>query len=61
METSDIPGLPSGVSLELERKVRHGVYIERKDDRYGGRVPSKKRKAKVATLKKYPFLDWEPV
>ena len=38
-------------SLELERRVRDGVYTERQDDRYGGRVPSEKRKAKVAILK----------
>ena len=38
-------------SSELERRVRDGVYTERQDDRYGGRVPSKKRKAKVAILK----------
>ena len=38
-------------SSELERRVRDGVYTERKDDRYGGRVPPKKRKAKVAILK----------
>ena len=38
-------------SSELERRVRDGVYTERHDDRYGGRVPSKKRKAKVAILK----------
>ena len=36
---------------ELERRVRDGVYIERQDDKYGGRVPSKTRKAKVAILK----------
>ena len=36
---------------ELERGIRDGVYTERQDDRYGGRVPSKKRKAKVAFLK----------
>ena len=29
---------------ELERRVRDGVYTETQDDRYGGRVPSKKRK-----------------
>ena len=38
-------------SSELERRVRDGVYTERQEDRYGGRVPSKKRKAKVAILK----------
>ena len=38
-------------SSELERRVRDGVYTERQDDRYSGRVPSKKRKAKVAILK----------
>ena len=38
-------------SSELERRVRDGVYTERQDDRYGGRVSSKKRKAKVAILK----------
>ena len=38
-------------SSELERRVRDGMYTERQDDRYGGRVPSKKRKAKVAILK----------
>ena len=38
-------------SSELERRVRDGVYTERQDDRYGGRVTSKKRKAKVAILK----------
>ena len=27
------------------------MYTERQDDRYGGRVPSKKRKAKEAILK----------
>ena len=35
-------------SSELERRVRDGVYTERQDDRYGGRVPSKKRKAQMA-------------
>ena len=35
---------------ELERRVL-GVYAERHDDRYGGRVPSKKRKTKMAILK----------
>ena len=35
---------------ELERIVL-GVYTERHDDRYGGRVPSKKRKTKKAILK----------
>ena len=33
------------VSSELERSLR-GVYIERHDDRYGGRVPSKNGKQK---------------
>ena len=37
--------------FELERGVREGVYTERHDDRYGGSVPSKKRKTKVAILK----------
>ena len=37
--------------IELERRVRGGVYTERQDDKYGGRVPSKKRKAMVAILK----------
>ena len=37
------------------------MYTERQDDRYGGRVPSKKHKAKVGYLEKYPFFDWEPV
>ena len=36
---------------ELERGIRDGVHTERQDDRYGGRVLSKKRKAKVAILK----------
>ena len=36
---------------ELERGVRDRVYTERQDDRHGGRVPSKKRKAKLAVLK----------
>ena len=36
-------------SSELERTERDGVYTERQDDRYGGRVPSKKRKAKVTS------------
>ena len=35
---------------ELEQRVL-GVYTERHDDRYGGRVPSKKRKTKMAILK----------
>ena len=35
---------------ELERRVL-GVYTDRHDDRYGGRVPSKKRKTKKAILK----------
>ena len=48
-------------SAELERRVRNRVYTERQDDRYGGRVPSKKHKAKVGYLEKYPFFDWEPV
>ena len=38
-------------SSELERRVRRGVYTERQDDRCGGRIPSKKRKAKGAILK----------
>ena len=39
-------------SSELERRVRDGLYTERQDDiYYGGGVPSKKRKAKVAVLK----------
>ena len=32
-------------------RVRDGVYTERQDDRYGGRVPSMKRKIKVAILR----------
>ena len=36
---------------ELKRRVREGVYTERHGDRYGGRVPSKKRKTKVTVLK----------
>ena len=36
---------------ELERRVREGVYTERRDDRYGGWVPSNKRKTKGAVLK----------
>ena len=36
---------------ELERGVRDAVYTEKQDDGYGGREPSKKRKAKVAILK----------
>ena len=43
-------------SSELERRVRDGVYAERQDDRYGGRLPSKKRKAKVAILKSILLL-----
>ena len=31
------------------------VYTKRQDDRYSGRVPSKKRKAKVAILKSILF------
>ena len=42
-------------SSELERTVRDGVYTERQDDRYGGRVPSKKRKVKVVILKSILF------
>ena len=38
-------------SSELKRRVRDGVLTERQDDRYGGGIPSKKRKAKVAILK----------
>ena len=38
-------------SPELERRVRDGVYTERQGDRYGGRVPLNKRKAKEAILK----------
>ena len=38
-------------SLELERRVRDGVYTEIQDDRHGGRVPSEKRKAKITILK----------
>ena len=34
---------------ELERRVL-GVYTDRHDDRYGGRIPSKKRKTKMAIL-----------
>ena len=49
-ETSDIPGLPSGAS-QLERRVRDTVHTERQDDRFGGRVPSKKGKAKAVILK----------
>ena len=43
-------------SSELERRVRDGVYTERQEDRYGGRVPSTKQKAKVAILKGILFL-----
>ena len=42
-------------SSELERRVRDGVYTERQDDRYGGRVPPRKRKAKVAILRSILF------
>ena len=35
---------------ELERRVP-GVYTGRHDDRYGGRIPSKKQKTKMAILK----------
>ena len=35
-------------SSELEWRVHDRVYTERQDDRYGGRVASKKRKAKLA-------------
>ena len=35
---------------ELERRVL-GVYTETHDERYGGRVPSKKRNTKIAVLK----------
>ena len=35
---------------DLERRVL-GVYTERHDDRYGGRLPSKKRKTKMIILK----------
>ena len=38
-------------SSEVERRVRDGVHSERHGDRYGGRVPSKKRKTKAAILK----------
>ena len=38
-------------SSELEWRMQEGVYAERHDDRYGGRVPSKKWKTKVAILK----------
>ena len=36
---------------ELEQRVRDRLYTEKQEDRYSGRVPSKKRKAKVAILK----------
>ena len=36
------------------------MYAERQDDRYGGRVPPKKRKAKVIILKSILYLT-EPV
>ena len=39
---------------ELERRVREGVNTERQDDRYGGRVPSKKRKK--GYLENYSFF-----
>ena len=35
---------------ELEQRAL-GVYTKRHDDRYGGRVPSRKRKTKMAILK----------
>ena len=35
---------------ELKQRVLR-VYTERHDDKYGGRIPSKKRKAKMAILK----------
>ena len=35
---------------ELKRRVLR-VYTERHDDKYGGRIPSKKRKTKMAILK----------
>ena len=34
---------------------------QKEDDRYGGRVPSKKMKGKGGYLEKYPFFYWEPV
>ena len=38
-------------SSEPEQRVRDRLYTEKQEDRYSGRVPSKKRKAKVAILK----------
>ena len=38
-------GRESVFASELERRVQ-GVYTERQDDRYGGRVSSKKRETK---------------
>ena len=35
------------------------MHTERQDDKHGGRVPSKTRKARVAILKKCPFCDWQ--
>ena len=40
------------LSLGLEQRVRNEVYTDRQYDRYGGRVPPQKRKAKVAILKR---------
>ena len=40
----------SVLASKLERRVL-GVFREKHDDRYSGRVPSKKRKTKMAILK----------
>ena len=33
------------------------MHTQRQDGRHGGRVPSKKQKAKIAILKNYPLTD----
>ena len=45
---------------ELERSVRDGVYTERQDDRYGGRV-LKATENKGGYLENYSLFDWQPV
>ena len=37
------------------------MFTDRHDDRYGGRIPSKKRKTKVAIFKIILSFFWQPV
>ena len=43
--------LPVSVHLPYPNDITQPVYTQRHDDRYGGMVPSKKQKRKMAILK----------